>query len=223
MKCNRARSLFSEYLDGVLPGTEMTALAAHLEGCAGCRREYTQLRGTQQLVSGLGRKPAPPELALRLRVALSREAALQSQRASLQYWLDRAQDALNGLMLPATAGVLTAIIFFGLMIGFFALPTPLAASGDDVPTILYTPAQLKALPVGAAVEGEASDLIVVETLVDEHGRVQDYRILSAPDSEHLRARLNKLMIFTTFQPATTFGRPTPSRVVLSFANVNVKG
>jgi hypothetical protein len=31
------------------------------------------------------------------------------------------------------------------------------------------------------------------------------------------------MIFTTFQPATTFGVPTPGRAVLSFAKINVRG
>jgi len=44
------------------------------------------------------------------------------------------------------------------------------------------------------------------TLVDANGRVQDYRILSdSADARRLRPQPNNIMIFTTFQPATTFG------------------
>ena len=35
MQCAEAKGLLSPYLDGVLTGTEMQALQAHLEGCAG--------------------------------------------------------------------------------------------------------------------------------------------------------------------------------------------
>ena len=62
------------------------------------------------------------------------------------------------------------------------------------------------------------------TLVDANGQVQDYRILSdSADARRLRPQLNNIMIFTTFQPATTFGVPTSGRAVLSFAKINVGG
>jgi len=226
MNCDRARPLFSSYLDGVVSGRQMQAIAGHLADCVPCREEYVALQRTQRLVSSLGQKPAPPELSLRLRVAISQATAQRAQRR-LQGLLVRIQNLADAFMLPATAGLVSAIIFFGVLIGFMALPMQLSASRDDVPTLLYTPPRLQALPSNlelGSVPAVNSEPVVVETLVDANGRVQDYRIISGPADVHgLEPELNHIMIFTTFQPATTFGVPTSGRVVLSFAKINVRG
>ena len=226
MNCDRARSLFSSYLDGALPGRQMQALVQHVGQCAGCRAEYAAWQRAQRLVSSLGPKPAPPELALRLRVALSQAAAQRTQHR-WQGLLVRMENLANAFMLPATAGLVSAIIFFGVLIGFMSMPVHLSASRDDVPTLLYTPPRLQALPSNLGLESEPtanSEPVVVETTVDANGRVQDYRIISGPeDARGLEPQLNNIMIFTTFQPATTFGVPTSGRAVLSFARINVGG
>lgn len=225
MNCDRARSLFSPYLDGAVPGRQMQAVSQHLGECAGCREEYLAWQRTQRLVSSLGPKTAPPELALRLRVAISQAAAQRSQRR-LQGLLVRMENLADAFMLPATAGLVSAVIFFGVLIGFMALPMQLSASRDDVPTLLYTPPRLQALPsnLGLGSPTLNAEPVVVETLVDANGRVQDYRILSGPaNARGLEPELNNIMIFTTFQPATTFGVPTSGRAVLSFAKINVGG
>jgi len=224
MNCDRARSLFSCYLDGAVPGRQMQALSQHLGECAGCRTEYAAWQRTQRLVSSLGRKPAPPELALQLRVAISQAAAQRVERR-LQGLLVRLENLADAFMLPATAGVVSAIIFFGVLIGFMAMPMQLSASRDDVPTLFYTPPRLQALPSNLGLQSAVtSEPVVVETLVDANGRVQDYRILSGPaDTRGLELQLNNIMIFTTFQPATAFGVPTSGRAVLSFAKINVRG
>ena len=70
------------------------------------------------------------------------------------------------------------------------------------------------------------DALVVEAFVSESGRVQDYRILSAPqgyEKAKLGSRLENILIFTVFQPARAFGRPTTGRAVLSFSRISVKG
>jgi len=226
MNCHRARSLFSSYLDGAVSGRQMQAIAQHLDECLACRSEYAAWQRTQQLVASLGQKPAPPELSLRLRVALSQAAAQASQRR-WQGWLVRMENLADAFVLPATAGLISAIIFFGVLIGFMATPTHLSAARDDVPTLLYTPPRLQALPSNLGLESEPSsnsEPLVVETDVDANGRVQDYRIISGPaNARALEPQLNNIMIFTTFQPATMFGVPTSGRAVLSFAKINVGG
>ncbi len=215
--------MFSAYLDGALTGHQMRALAQHLDNCAGCAGEYAQLRQSQRLLATVGRKQAPPELALKLRLALSREAARRPSRRLHGFYV-HFQDALNAFMLPATAGVVSAIIFFGILIGVLALPGTLLASRDDVPTMFYTPPQLQALPTEMGLPAPSAGPVVVETYVDANGRVQDYRIISAPDDHpNLRPELDNIMIFTTFRPATSFGVPTAGRAVISFAKINVKG
>ena len=69
-----------------------------------------------------------------------------------------------------------------------------------------------------------ADSLVVEAYVGADGRVLDYRILSAPeDAEAVLPQLKNMLIFATFRPATAFGQPTSSRVVLTFSRVQVKG
>jgi len=220
MNCSQAKSLFSPYLDGVLNGRQMRDLGNHLAQCTACNRESALLSDTQRVVSSLGRHPAPPELALKLRIALSHEAA-RSRSRSFSGLAVRMENALNAFMVPATAGVISAIVFFGLLIGLFALPVQ---ANNDVPTMLYTAPVLAQSPFSNSMERIDADSIVVEAYVDANGRVQDYRILSAPmQTDEIKPQLENMLIFTTFRPATTFGQPTSGRAVLSFSKINVKG
>ena len=75
MNCAEIKKLFSPYLDGRVSGSEMRALTRHMQQCAACSREYAAMQRTQQLLASLGPKQAPADLALKLRVAISREAA----------------------------------------------------------------------------------------------------------------------------------------------------
>ena len=65
---------------------------------------------------------------------------------------------------------------------------------------------------------------MIEAYVDSNGRVQDYRVLSSPqDAKDLSPQVKNMLIFTTFRPATSMGRPTAGRAVLSFSKISVKG
>lgn len=222
MKCRDAKLKLSSHMDGVLTAAERREMSTHLNGCAVCRAELSQLGATQRLVSGLGRKQAPADLALKLRVALSQAAAAR-RRSAWDGLLVRWQNAMNAFMVPATAGMLSAVIMFGLMLGML-VPVPLAAS-NDVPTLLYTPPELTSSPFGFEVMNNVnSDSLMIEAFIDSNGRVQDYRILSSPDSaKDIMPELKKMLIFTQFRPATSFGQPTAGRAILTFNQVNVKG
>lgn len=218
MNCTETRSLFCLYLDGAVTGRQMCEISEHLRACPSCTAEYGLLKQTQKAMTSLGRRPAPNNLALKIRVAISREAAKQ-QRPRFEGALTRLDNALKGFMVPATAGVLSAVVFFGLLIGFFALPQPLQADRD-----FYSPPELKALPFGFELSSLDADSIVVEVYVDQNGRVQDHKILSVPeDAKNVIPQLNNMLIFTQFRPATSFGQPVSGPAVLSFSKVNVKG
>lgn len=221
MTCSEATPQFSSYMDHSMSGKRMHEISEHLNSCRACRSEFTLLCNTQKLVSGLGRKQPPGDLALKLRVMISQEIA-QSRRKPFEGILVRFENAFNAFMVPATAGIVSAIIIFGLLIGVL-YPAQISHS-NDVPTLLYTPPELSFSPFGLEMSGINADSLVVEAYVDANGRVQDYRILSAPEDEKdLVPELNKMLIFTTFRPATAFGKPTNGRAVLSFAKVNVRG
>jgi Putative zinc-finger len=224
MNCTQAKTLFSPYLDGAVSGKQMHAVSEHLNTCAECSREYTLLTHSQRLLGMVGRKQAPPDLALRLRVAISQEVAAVRRPYFAGMWI-RLQNALDAIIVPAAIGAAAAVVVFGLLLGFFALPSPLQASSEDVPLMFYTPPRLQSSGLtGMGVGSINTDSLVVEAYVDATGRVEDYRILSGPkDSDKILSELNRTLILTTFRPATQFGRPTSGRAVLTFSKINVRG
>jgi len=223
MKCGEVRSLFSPYLDGAVTGIQMHALSQHLEICSRCNREYLLLRRSQQLLTGLGRRKAPADLALKLRVAISQEVA-QAKRPPFQGVVLRMENAINAFMVPVTAGLVSAVVIFGIVMGVFALPEPLQGNNDDVPLMLYTAPELQQSAFGTTLNSINADSLVIEATVDASGRIQDYRIISDPkDSQDLVPQVKNMLIFTTFRPATAMGRPTPGRAVLSFSKISVRG
>jgi hypothetical protein len=221
MRCTQVKLLLSTYLDGAMSGKLMLSLAAHLDTCDRCRQEYLDLRQTQQLLTTAGRRKAPDDLALKLRLAISREASRSREANFSAFWV-RMENTLNAFMVPATAGLATAVVIFGFLMGFLALP--LQAGSADVPLMLNTAPQLQASAFGTALDSIKDDSLVIEAYVDSHGRVQDYRVLSNPNAtQELPSQVKNMLIFTTFRPAMSMGRPTSGRAVLSFSRISVKG
>jgi len=222
-KCTEIAKLFSPYLDGRVSGAEMHALTRHVEECADCAREFTAMQRTQQLLGSLGTKKAPADLALKLRLAVSREVA-QARRPRFEGAAVRLQNALNAFMVPATAGLVSAVLIFGLLLGFFALPAELRASDGDVPLALYTAPELDQSAFGPTLGNMGDAAVVVEAYVDANGRVEDYRIVSQPDdAQAVLPQLRNMLILTTFHPALAWGRPTSGTAILSFSKISVKG
>ena len=221
MKCSVARQHLSSFADGALQRRPLAQVSEHLQTCMECAAEYSSLQRTRSLVASLAPRETPPDLSLRLRVALSQEMA--SSRRSLWESLQlRWDNAYNAIMVPATAGVLTTLVVFALLIGFF-YPAPVTAS-NDVPTTLFTPPELQSSPFELTMGNANADTLVVEAYVGSDGKVLDYRVLSAPEnSEALMPALKNMLIFSSFRPATSFGQPTSGRVILSFAKVQVRG
>jgi hypothetical protein len=222
MNCSASKRLLSSYLDGAVVRKQLTQINEHLKGCPECAANFASLQKAQSLVGSLGRKSAPADLSLKLRVALSQEMA-NSRRSRWDGLRVRWENAFNATMVPATAGLVTTLIIFGVLISFLYNPSQVRAS-NDVPTMLYTPAQLRSTPFELSMGGVNADSLIVEAYVGSDGRVQDYRILSGPeDDAAVLPQLKNMLIFTTFQPAMAFGQPTASRVILTFSKVQVKG
>ena len=221
LQCPQARRLFSPYLDGAVTGRQMRALQQHLSVCAECEERYESLCQTQRLLVSAGRPKAPADLGVKLRVAISRETARQG---AFHGFLVRLENALHAFMVPATAGFLSALLIFGIAMAYFVVPSALQAN-DDVPLIMVNTApQLQQSALGMNMNSIDADSLVIEADVDANGRVQDYRILSdSSDSKEVLPQVKQMLIFTTFRPALSMGRPTQSRAVLSFSKISVKG
>ena len=107
---------------------------------------------------------------------------------------------------------------------YFVAPSSLHADNDVPLVMVNTGPELQASAFGLSMESIDDDSLVIEAYVDANGRIQDYRILSdSNESQEVLPKVKQMLIFTTFRPALSMGRPTPSRAVLAFSKISVRG
>jgi hypothetical protein len=130
----------------------------------------------------------------------------------------RLENALKPLLIPATGGVMTAVICFCLIMGSQVVPV---TQIPDVAVQVVTPARVREL---APMDFNTGDNgVVVLTEINAQGHVEGYRLLSGQRSPELIQRLDRMMYFSKFQPATNFGKPTNGQMVLSLRRITVRG
>ncbi|MBW8870251.1 MAG: zf-HC2 domain-containing protein [Acidobacteriales bacterium] len=224
--CGSIQSKFSEYLDGRLTGHEMQTIAAHIDDCQDCSHEWTGLKKTQKVLASLGPVPQPPDLLLRIRVAVSHERA-RSRRSLIQSCRLAWDNTIGPFVLQAAAGFASAVLLRGtvtVLVGMFTRPE--MAHGADEPLGMATSPHF--LYHSSAVTSndqirEVSSPVVVEAYINGEGQVYDYRIVSGPVDDKTRAQVENLLLWSHFEPARFFGQPVRGLAVLSFSGVSVRG
>jgi hypothetical protein len=224
--CGSIQSKFSEYLDGRLTGREMQTIAAHIDDCQDCSSEWTGLKKTQRALASLGPVPQPPDLLLRVRVAVSHERA-RSRTSLVQSCRLAWDNTIGPFVLQAAAGFASAVLLLGpvtLLVGMFTRPE--MAHGADEPLGMATSPHF--LYLSSAVTSndqirEGSSPVVVEAYINGEGEVYDYRIVSGPVDDKTRAQVENLLLWSHFEPARFFGQPVRGLAVLSFSGVSVRG
>jgi len=218
MKCPDFRPDLSALADNELKADRAERLRAHLRDCPSCAQELSELGRLRSAMRSAGRVPPPPNLALAVRVRLS-----QRQHSHFYDRLRvRLQNQMEPVALPAAAGLFSALLLFGVLIHSLAIPTP--AFTDDVPLQLITKPRVKIMPPLTPLNSTNWEAdVVVEAHVDETGRVVDYRLLNGPYDPALISKLNRHLLFTQFDPATSFGIPRHGTAVFQFQSIKVKG
>jgi hypothetical protein len=212
--CVEIRSYFSDYLDGLCPPDVLRSIRFHLIYCVPCQEELESWEALRAELRALPRHHVPPDLALRLRVELSQRL---HRNLLMRLWV-HLENALRPLLLPASGGVLAAMVCFILFMGSTVVPT---SHAPDVPLQLVTPPRVDRLaPIDFTTDEKP---LVLVTKIDAGGRVRSYRLLSGPSSPELIQHLDRMIYFSTFRPATMFGRPTDGQVVLSLRRITVRG
>jgi len=224
--CGAVQAKYTEYLDGRLNGREMQHIAAHLEDCRECAQEWISLRHAQASLAELGPVLEPPDLLLRIRVAVSRERA-RSRRNPLEAWSLAWKNTFGPFLLQASAGFASAVLLLGVVIvlvTMFAQPETAQASKDE-PLGNPTAPRLVNLSTGAGDNqiGDLSGPVVVEVYVNGEGAMYDYRIVSGPNDETTRSQVENMLLTSHFEPARFFGQPVRGLAVLSFSGVSVRG
>ncbi len=225
--CSSAQAKFSEYLDGRVTGREMQRIAAHLDSCHECAREWRALRQNQAVLAALKPVPEPEDLLLRIRVAVSRERARRRKGAFSGLHLVW-RNTIGPFLLQAGAGFASAVLLLGtvtVLVGMFTEPEVAQAKGDE-PLGNATAPRLLYLSSGSGSSDEIGAIaspVIVEAYINGEGKVYDYRIVSGPTDSATRAQVENLLVLSRFEPARFFGQPVRGLAVLSFAGVSVRG
>lgn len=231
MTCRAVRKNLSGYLDGTAPSREHPRIREHLVDCAECSDLLERYQRLSMLLARTEPVAPPPDLALRIRLEASRlrNRPTWTHRVAARCWL-LCRNIVQPLAVPATGGILAALLTFAVLTQSLIVGVQFGTVRGDLPLHLIQPARLESLapfPVSDFGGGSGSaeaHAIVVEASVDSRGEVLDYRILSGSDTPAVRRQLDQVLMFSSFSPQLSFGRPTSAgRVILSFSEVRVKG
>ncbi|MGB7620843.1 MAG: hypothetical protein WBN92_00680 [Terriglobia bacterium] len=221
MNCQEYKARIPDLVEGDRDGHQ--ALEAHFTVCPSCRHDYEELLQVKRWVQTLPHHSAPRELGLAIRAEYSRRASFTFGD---RFWM-RVENLLRPMAVPVVAGVLVAVLCFSVMFSSLWMTPAMPNAPGDVQLSIHTaPRSRPNSFVPIATDGNSSlpdEPLLVETSVDPHGRVYDFKILSGPDSPPVIESLERVLYFTVFDPATSFGRPTGGKAILSFRTVRVLG
>jgi hypothetical protein len=232
MNCGEAQRRIPGYFDGAMNASDHVRLCEHLRGCASCREELEYYRLLSAQLASLEPAAVPADLAVRIRINTLEHPSRWSaagrlwSRAVLAF-----QNIFEPLAVPATGGILTALVIFAVVVGSMVMGIPMGRPvPNDQPLNLVQPAELEELapfPVSTIMDatdrGNAGGLMV-EATVNANGEVQTYKIVSGPHSTAVQQQIDEILLFSRFRPELNFGRPTSGgHVFLSFDQVRVRG
>jgi hypothetical protein len=235
MECMTSKKNVSAYIDGVLPDEDRRAMRSHVDGCRDCSTAVEKQDKVQRMLRALPRHAPPQDLTVRLRVTASQERT-RRQLTAWQRWRDQGRLLVKNMMkpiaVPAVGGFCSAVFLFcslvpsftfyqtpdapessfGMVAGMFAVPVAIS-SGPTVKNLA---------PIGFF-DGDA----VVDLRIDAGGRIVNFSIVGADGtgSDQLRRSIENNLLFTTFVPATAFGKPIAGTLRLTFrsSRIEVRG
>jgi hypothetical protein len=173
-------------------------------------------------------------LGVRILLALSNARAFGNFGGRLRRSKDRLELILKNifepLALPATGGIVVALLVFALVYQVLGAGMPVGAATPDSPTNLLQPARLEVLAgfqmskLEEMTRTGGQHPLLVETMVNADGQAVSYRVISGQLDENMQRELDQVLFLSRFRPQMSFGRPTSGgRVILSFSQIRVHG
>ncbi len=213
--------LMSPFIDSMVTPEESERLRSHLPECAPCSRQLQVYISLRNLVAGVEPVPVPADLQLETRVRLSRERLPNDRNR----WQARIDNILKPLAVPAVMGVAVSLMAFVILFGSLFAPREVHAKDDGLSGPLvatYEPPQTTTPTVkrfGRTVSPDLDQALSIQTDLNDKGLVVDYSIIGGSRSANVDQWLQEVLLLAQFRPATSWGNPVPSRVILSFVNV----
>jgi hypothetical protein len=191
-------------------------------------REFRTMRRSMRALTK--RKPTS-RVSSQLFVLASRASARRRRQLSLAHaisaWYSDLKLGIHNLMrplaLPVAGGLLSTAILFSMLVPDLA--HEVHPVKNDIETSVFTQATVKEI---SPISGVNNDDITVDLVVDEYGRMLEYRVVSGQNllrDESIRRRLENNLMYGQFNPATQFGQPVAGKLRISFrsSTIDIKG
>lgn len=218
ISCDAALELMSPFIDSMVAADEAEYLRSHVEECASCRRQLQSFVSLRTLMAGSEPVGVPEDLHLETRVLLSHERS----RNSRERWQTRLDNVLRPFAVPAAAGVALTVLCFGILLGSLT-PSRQAQAEDlrDVATVYQQPQATDSVlrRLGAIQSPDLDQAFSIQGEVNNDGRIDSVLVLAGNRSPSVDQWLQELVLLSKFKPATLWGLPVRSRVILSFVTV----
>jgi len=211
----------SPFIDSMVSAGEAERLQEHVSMCEPCQRQLQSYISIRSLIARIETPPLPEDMVLETRVRLS-----HARNTNLLVRLEnRLGYLLKSMIVPAVLGVCLTMLFFGVLLGSLASTSTVLAQGrlDEEPVFgLYKPVHTTDpnwIRFASNDKQALDEPLTIETHVGDEGRVIDYQVLSGPQTPAVDGWVRQVLSLAQFTPATSFGKPVESKIILSFVSV----
>jgi Putative zinc-finger len=224
VECTSVQHLMSPFIDSMVTADEAERLESHVAACQPCQRQLQSYISMRSLVARIDVPPMPEDMVLETRVRLS--------HARNNNFLVRLENRLNNflrpMIVPALLGAALTMLLFGFLLGSLTSQTTVLAQDhfEEQPVYrLFQPVRTENANWIRFASNDKQDLeepLTIETYVGHEGRVLDYQVLSGPQNPEVNGWIRQVLSLAQFTPATAFGKPIESRIILSFVAVRIR-
>ena len=224
MECASSKKLMSPFIDSMVTADEAERLQEHISFCEPCHRHLQSFISMRSLLARIETPALPEDMVLETRVRLSQERN-KNVLARLE---NRFNYILKPMVVPVLLGVSLTMLLFGVLLG--SLNSTVLAQDrvaeqsvfalSDLP--LYKPVHTTDpnwIRFASSDKQDVDKPVNIETHIGNEGRVIDYEVLSGPQSPEVNGWIHEVLSLVKFTPATAFGKPVESRIILSFIAV----
>ena len=221
LDCSAAQELMSPFIDSMVTAEETERLQAHVSDCHPCQRQLQSFISMRSLLARIERPELPEDLVLETRVKLSHER----NKNFLVRLENRLSIILKPIAIPALFGVSLTMLFFGILLGNLSTDSTVLAQdriAEQPVFALHTPVRTTEPTMIRFAVDESNcwdEPLTIETQVGDDGKVMDYEVISGPPSQEANQWIREMLSLASFTPATAFGRPVESKIILSFVAV----
>jgi hypothetical protein len=219
--CYPIQQLMSPFIDSMVTTEEAARLESHVAFCQPCQRQLQSYISMRSLVARIEAPPVPEDMILETRVRLSH---VRNDNFLVRFE-NRLNNVLKPLVVPVLLGTSLTMLLFGVLLGSLTREsTVLAHDRFEEPPVyrLFQPVRTTNanwIRLASNAKQRSDEMLTIETHVGEEGRVIDYQVISGPQNAEVNSWIRQVLSLAEFTPATAFGKPVESRIILSFVAV----